>query len=123
MEAVQEALFSALATVLVAFIGYIAQKVAAFLKEKGITEKMHKKQYLVDIAVNAVEQIYQNEDGATKLSKAREQALKLLADNGLDITEEELMAFMESAVKAMNDCFNSVREVDLLQGFEVEKGE
>lgn len=109
MEQVQGAILSALGTILVALIGVITQKVVAFLNEKGITEKLNKKQYLVDIAVNAAEQIYRNEDGAIKLANARKEAIKLLNDNGLKITETELQNLIESSVKAMNDAFNSTK--------------
>lgn len=109
MEVVQEALFSSLAAILVALIGVITKKVVAFLNEKGITEKLNKKQYLVDIAVNAAEQIYQNEDGAVKLANARKEAIKLLNDNGLNITETELQNLIEASVKAMNDSMNSTK--------------
>lgn len=109
MEQVQAAILSALGTILVALIGVITKKVVAFLDEKGITEKLSKKQYLVDIAVNAAEQIYQNENGAVKLANARKEAIKLLNDNGLKITEAELQNLIEASVKAMNDSINSTK--------------
>ncbi len=109
MDAVQEALFNALVVMVVGLIGWLARKVAKYLDELGLTEKLDKKQYLVDLAVNAVEQIWKNEDGATKLVKARNQALDLLNDNGIDITSAELITMVEAAVKAMNDSFNSTK--------------
>lgn len=109
MEQVQGAILSALGTILVALIGVTTKKVVVFLNEKGITEKLNKKQYLVDIAVNAAEQIYQNEDGAVKLANARKEAIKLLNDNGLKITEAELQNLIEASVKAMNDSINSTK--------------
>lgn len=114
-EQIMQAVLSALGTILVAFIGFATTKVVVWLNEKGVTEKLQKKQYLVDIAVNAVEQIYQEEDGATKLAKAREQALKLMNDNGLNITEDELLNFVEAAVKAMNDAYNSTKEDSIVE--------
>lgn len=125
MEVIQEALFSALATILVAVIGYVAQKVAAYLKEKGIAEQLSTKSYLVDIAVNAVEQMWLNEDGAAKFEKAKDEAIKLLNDNGLFVEEHELDALIESSVKAMNDGFNSVKEKEVLpvNVIELEKGD
>lgn len=110
MEAVQTALLTALGTILVSLIGVITKKVVAFLDEKGITDKLARKQYLVDIAVNAAEQIYQNEDGATKLANARKEAIKLLNENKINITETELQNLIEASVKAMNDAFNSTKE-------------
>jgi|GEM_PF-2051338 len=109
MEQIQTALLGALGTVLVTLIGIATNKVVAFLNDKGITEKLNRKQYLVDVAVNAAEQIYQNEDGKTKLVKARNQALDLLNDNGIDITGTELNNLIEASVKAMNDAFNSTK--------------
>lgn len=103
MEQIQTAILGALATILVSLIGVITKKVVAFLDEKGISEKLNRKQYLVDIAVNAAEQIWQNEDGATKLAYARKQAIKLLNENKINITESELQNLMEASVKAMND--------------------
>lgn len=109
---ITNAIVSALGTILVALIGFLAQKVASYLKEKGITEKLSNKRYLVDIAVSAVEQIYFYEDGPRKFNLAKEEALKLLNDNGLSVEGHELEAFIEASVKAMNDGFNSVKEKD-----------
>lgn len=109
---IMNAFVSALGTVLVALLGYVAQRIASYLKAKGITEKLAGKQYLVDIAVNAVEQIYQYEDGPRKYNLAKDEAVKLLNDNGLAITDEELESFIEASVKSMNDGFNSVKGKD-----------
>lgn len=108
-EELQVAILNAAIGIIVALIGVITKKVVAFLNEKGVTEKLNKKQYLVDIAVNAAEQIYQNEDGAVKLANARKEAIKLLNDNGLKITEAELQNLIEASVKAMNDSINSTK--------------
>lgn len=107
---IMNAIVSALGTVLVALIGFVAKKTAAYLDQKGITEKLNKKKYLVDIAVNAIEQIYQQEEGAVKLLKAKQEALRLLQENGLTISDTELQTFIEAAVKAMNDAFNSTTD-------------
>lgn len=107
---IMNAVVSALGTILVALIGFVAKRAAAYLKEKGVSEQISKKKYLVDIAVNAVEQIWQNEEGYKKLEKSKEQALKLLEQNGLTITHTELDSFIEAAVKAMNDGFNSTKK-------------
>ena len=99
------AIISALGTVLVALVGYLAQKVAVYLKERGISEKLANKQYLVDIAVKSIEQIYVNEQGEAKFNLAKQEALKLLNDNGFEVDDHELQAFIEASVKAMNDGF------------------
>lgn len=110
MEEIQTAILGALGTILVTLIGIATNKVVAYLNDKGITDKLARKQYLVDIAVNAAEQIYQNEDGATKLANARKEAIKLLNDNGINITATELQNLIEASVKAMNDAVNSKKE-------------
>lgn len=110
MEEIQTAILGALGTILVTLIGIATNKVVAYLNDKGITDKLARKQYLVDIAVNAAEQIYKNEDGATKLANARKEAIKLLNDNGINVTETELQNLIEASVKAMNDAVNSTKE-------------
>lgn len=123
---IMNAIVSALGTILVALIGYVAQKVAAYLKEKGVTEQISKKKYLIDIAVNAVEQIWQNENGAVKLQKAKNEAVRLLEENGITVSEAELDAFIEASVKAMNDAFNSTKEGQIVlevPEVEVKEGE
>ena len=109
MEQIQTALLGALGTIIVSLIGVIAKKVVAFLDEKEINEILNRKQYLVDIAVNAAEQIWQNEDGAIKLANARKEAIKLLNENNINITDTELQNLIEASVKAMNDAFNSTK--------------
>lgn len=115
------AIVSALGTVLVALIGYVARKVANYLKEKGITKQLENKEYLVSWAVQGIEQIYQNEDGPEKFKMAKQEAIKLLNNNGLEVTETELELLIETMVKAMNDGVNSVREKDEIPTY-LEKG-
>lgn len=109
MEQIQTAILGALGTILVTLIGIATNKVVIYLNSKGITDKLNRKQYLVDIAVNAAEQIWQNEDGATKLANARNEAIKLLRENGINITSTELQNLIEASVKAMNDAINSTK--------------
>lgn len=109
MEQIQTAILTALGTILVTLIGIATNKVVSYLNSKGITDKLNRKQYLVDIAVNAAEQIWQNEDGATKLANARNEAIKLLKENGINITSTELQNLIEASVKAMNDAINSTK--------------
>ena len=109
MEVIQTALIGALVTIVIGLSGVITKKVVAFLDEKGINEKLNRKHYLVDIAVNAAEQIWQNEEGAIKLANARKEAIKLLNENKINITDAELQNLIEASVKAMNDAFNSTK--------------
>lgn len=79
-------------------------------RKRGHRTIKSKKKYLIDIAVNAVEQIWQNKNGPVKLQKAKNEAVWLLRENGIAITDTELDTFIESSVKAMNDAFNSTKE-------------
>lgn len=94
--------------ILVALVGWITREAVAYFKKKGLTEILSQKQYLVDIAVRSIEQIYINEDGPKKLHKAKITALELLNKNGIEITETELDNFIESSVNAMNEAKKSV---------------
>ena len=108
MDALNEAIFSALGTILVALVGWVAQQTVQFLNEKGISQKLANKKYLVDIAVQAAEQIYRNEGGAAKLEMAKNEALKAINRSGLQVTESELNVLIEASVKAMNDATKKV---------------
>ncbi len=94
--------------ILVALVGWITREAIAYFKKKGLTEILSQKQYLVDIAVRSIEQIYINEDGPKKLEKAKITALELLSKNGIEITQAELDNFIESSVNAMNEAKKSV---------------
>lgn len=100
-DVIMEAVIGALGTILIAIIGYATQKAVKWLEEKGVTEQLHKKKYLVDIGVHAAEQLYKNENGAEKLQKAKGDIRTMLNANGLSITEKELDDFIEASVQEM----------------------
>ena len=104
MEAqILTALVTAAGTVIISLIGFLSNKLAAYLDEKGIRETLRSKRYLVDIAVQAIEQVYQHEDGEKKLQRAKVEALKLMERNNININEDELNSFIEASVRAMNE--------------------
>lgn len=106
-------LVTAAGTILLSLITYLSKKVAAYLDEKGIRESIGSKQYLVDVAVHATEQIYKNENGEKKLAYAKLSALQLMQRNGIQINEDELNSFIEAAVAAMNEGINSAGVIEL----------
>lgn len=55
--------------------------------------------------VQYVEQVFKSIHGKDKLYKAMEKAEQILQENGIPITELELLTSIESAVKTMNDNF------------------
>ena len=104
MEAqILTALVTAAGTVIISLIGFLSKKLAAYLDEKGIRETLGSKRYLVDIAVQAIEQVYQHEDGEKKFQRAKVEALKLMERNKININEDELNSFIEASVRAMNE--------------------
>ena len=104
MEAqILTAIVTAAGTVIISLIGFLSRKLAAYLDEKGIQETLRSKHYLVDIAVQAIEQVYQHEDGEKKFQRAKVEALKLMERNKVNINEDELDSFIEASVRAMNE--------------------
>lgn len=101
------AIIAAATTILVTLIGVVSKRVTAkldaFMEQKGIADKIKSKQYLVDIAVKATEQIWINEKGEAKLARAKETVTQMLQEEGLAIGEVELNAFIEASVRSMNE--------------------
>ena len=116
MEAqILTALVTAAGTVIISLIGFLSKKLAAYLDEKGIREALGSKRYLVDIAVQAIEQVYQHEDGEKKLQRAKVEALQLMERNNININEDELVSFIEASVRAMNSGFLKEAESLVIQ--------
>ena len=93
---------SVLSVILVAILGYLGLT-AKRLYTKYINTEM--KQSLVRTAVRFVEQVYRDIHGPEKLRAAMEKASELLANQGITITEDELIAMIEAAVNEFNNAF------------------
>lgn len=102
MDGLQQALLSALSTILVALIGVITKKIVDYLNQKGISEQLHNKKEIVQIGVTAVEGLWRELKGNEKLEKAKEMILNELSQHGLSVTDKELELFIESAVHEIN---------------------
>ena len=92
-----------LGAVLVAMLGYLGIK-AKQLYTKYINTEM--KQNLVRTAVRFVEQVYLDLHGPEKLREAMKKASELLAEQGITISDTELVAMIEAAVNEFNNNFN-----------------
>lgn len=92
-----------LGAVLVALLGYLGIK-AKQLYTKYINTEM--KQNLVRTAVRFVEQVYLDLHGPEKLREAMKKASELLAEQGITISDTELVAMIEAAVNEFNNNFN-----------------
>lgn len=91
---------------IIGLIGFTAQKVKIYFNDKGITEKLTQYDYLADVAVMAVEQVYKNEHGDVKKKQAKEYVVHSLNGMNLSITEQQLDMFIEAAVKRAKDEWN-----------------
>lgn len=79
----------------------VSKKIDTFLEGKQLADNIKSKKYLVDIAVEATQQMWENENGEEKLNKAKAAVSRMLKEEGLDISEEQLTLFIESSVHAM----------------------
>ena len=99
------AILTGVTTIVIALIGALTKRITTkldtFLEEKGIQDKLKSKKYLVDIGVQATEQIWKNEQGAEKLERAKEVIQEMLRSEGLEIEDEQLRQFIEASVNAM----------------------
>lgn len=103
MEEITAALLNGFFMVLVAVIGYAAQKLAAYFKKEGILTELESKKAYADIVVRATQQIYQEANGPEKLQRAKTQLIDYLQSKNIPFTEAELETLIESTVKSMND--------------------
>lgn len=105
VNAVYPELINLVIIFITAMMGIATRKVTQFLNEKGIIEKMHKNRELVNTVVTAVEQAYSNLNGEEKLNLAKLEAVKLMSEKGIKISEKEVELLIESVVKEMKDEF------------------
>ncbi len=106
---IANAVVSALGTILISLIGYVAKQVADYIKAKTSSQDMEKKLKLAKAAVGAAEQVWQNVEGPERFEVAKDSFIDMLNDEGIKITERQVDVFLEAAVKEMNDAFNSTK--------------
>lgn len=82
---------------------YVGVKIKQLYTEKVNTQV---KKDVVNSTVAYVNQIYTDLHGDEKLSKALEEASKLLNEKGIPISDSELRVLIESAVNSFNNSFN-----------------
>lgn len=92
--------------VLVIFLAIAAYlgKQARDLYRKYVTTEI--KQSVCRTVVRFVEQVYTDLHGKEKLEAAMKRASLILADYGIQITDQELISIIEAAVNEFNNSFN-----------------
>ena len=103
VQEIAPVVMNAVATIAIAFIGYAAKSVKKYFDEKGLLKELEHYDYLADLAVKSVEQIYQNENGPVKFQRAKEMFIEHLGKRGFKVSENQLDMFLENAVKRMNE--------------------
>ncbi len=73
------------------------------LYRKYVTTEI--KQSVCKTVVRFVEQVYTDLHGREKLEQAMEQASNILAEYGIHISDDELIAILEAAVNEFNNAF------------------
>ncbi len=109
MQGLQEAVMQLAVVIITGLVSVLTAKATAYFKEKGLLAKLDAKKKSVDIAVNAVEQIYYEEAGPERYKQARTRAIDLLNKQGITITEQELDTLIEAAVAGMKQGYDLER--------------
>lgn len=109
MQGLQEAVMQLAVVVITGLVSVLTAKVTAYFREKGLLAKLDAKKKSVDIAVNAVEQIYYEEEGPERYKQARTRAIDLLNKQGITITEQELDTLIEAAVAGLKQGYDLER--------------
>lgn len=103
-------IFNVLVAVVVALIGIITRNILPFLRAKKdeAMAKLRRTRWawaadIVDAVVRAVEQTLSEElHGEDKKYAAASQIRKILGQNSLSLTEDQIDTLIEAAVQAMN---------------------
>lgn len=109
MQGLQEAVMQLAVVIITGLVSVLTAKATAYFREKGLLAKLDAKKKSVDIAVNAVEQIYYEEQGPERYKQARTRAIDLLNKQGITITEQELDTLIEAAVAGLKQGYDLER--------------
>ena len=106
MDGLQQAFLNLVIVVITGAVSLATKKLTTYFKEKGVLAKFEAKKESVNIAVNAAEQIYFNEDGPVRYEHAKKRAIEMLRTQGIVISDAELNTLIESAVNGMKQGYN-----------------
>ena len=96
-------IYKVILVILLAVAAFLGAQIRG-LYNKYVTTEI--KQSVCKTAVLFVEQVYKDIHGQEKLEKAMEKASELLAEKGIVISETELVALLEAAVREFINSFN-----------------
>lgn len=99
LNLIQPYLLELIVATLTGVATFIGTKIKKIYEEKVNTETKEK---VVNTVVNAVEQLYKDLKGEEKLNKCIENAIEMLNEKGIMVTELELRMMIESTVNGFN---------------------
>jgi len=111
--ALYEAAILALGIIAVGVFGYLGKKFGDWYKDSNFRAFLKEKEEIVQIAVNAAEQIFTAAEGSEKFDYAKDQAVRIANDNGISITEVELDNLIESSVTNLKKGFKKGAEIEV----------
>lgn len=85
--------------IVVALVGEFLRRTNAKQKLDSIIKSETLRKQLAHTAVMFVQQLYKNENGEEKLTKASEYLSEKLSAYGIKLTDQEIRALIESALK------------------------
>lgn len=97
----KDILFEVVSIIVVAIAGIVGQKLRTYFDDKEIGEELFNKNYIVQIAVNAAEQVATHDETINKYEDAKRRALHMMNTNGLKVSDDELDSLIEDTVKAL----------------------
>lgn len=103
MDQLQDAIVAGFGTIFLAICGVVARKIGQYAQSKGAVNLIKQHKELSMLAVKMVEQVYKDFNGEEKKAKSIEMFVDLLGSAGIKLTDKELEAYIESAVKTMKD--------------------
>lgn len=99
---IQEQLIMLLGVILTAIVAYVSTSIKKWLNAKLSNEQLEQGRKYAEIIVHAIEQIYRESGGQVKFEKAKENLVKMLNDNKVKISEDQIDYLIEAVVNEMN---------------------
>lgn len=99
IEQITPAVLNLAVVCITVIFSYVGMKVKAIYNEKVNTEI---KKDVVNTTVKYVEQVYKDIHGEDKLNEALKEAISILSQKGIPVSDSELKVLIEAAVNALN---------------------
>lgn len=114
MEALQEVIINSAISIITVLVGVAVTALKqwqnakrAEIETKQSVEQLHIIDSVTYTTVNYIEQVYKDVKGSEKIMRALTSAQKELQEQGVNISDEQLRVFIESAVKQANESWKA----------------